>query len=273
VLTGSAYRCQAQITMANEVDGTVGGNTLNMSHALQTGTNRLILLAVAADVGTDTTPRINSSRPDVVTYGGTAMLPGSPVIQQAGVDNYWGPDHFVYYLVESGIGAKTGTQAVVINGATAPSPSIIIANLLQLNGVRQATPISAFNGGFLGTTGTPEAIDPSVISPAVSVATTGSRIYSFISALWMNGMACPVNATTGGCPAWGVTPSANLTQTETLASAEVSGGGTIMRAFGSYVSAGSAFFPTSGTYTPSWTVPYTGRMTHLAVVIHPAQQP
>jgi hypothetical protein len=255
--------------MSNDVDGSVAGNTLNLSHGLQTGTNRLILLAVAAETGTDASPRINSSRPDAVTYGGTAMTSAA---QQAGVENYWGPDHFVYYLVESGIGAKTGTQAVVINGATAPSPSVIIANLLQLNGVRQATPISAFNGGFLGTTATPEANDPSVISPAVSVATTGSRIYSFISALWMNGMSCPVNTVTSGCPTWSVSPSANLTQTETLSSAEVSGGGTLMRGFGFYVSAASAFFPTSGTYTPSWSIPYSGRMTHLAVVIHPAQQ-
>jgi hypothetical protein len=88
----------------------------------------------------------------------------------------------------------------------------------------------------------------------------------------MSNMSCPVNTMPAGCPTWSVTPSANLTLTELLSSAEVGGGGGVMRAFGLYVSAGSAFFPTSGTYTPSWTVPYSGRMTHLAVVIHPAQQ-
>jgi hypothetical protein len=273
VLTGSTYKCQAQITLAGDVDGSAASNTLTLMHTPQTGTNRLILLAIAAEVGTDTTPRIDQSRPTTVTYGGTAMLAGSPAIQQAGVDNYFGPDLFVYYLVESGLSGKSGAQTVTITDGSAPNAGVIIANLVQFNGVRQATPIAAFNGGFLGTVGTPEAVDPSIISPAVSIATTGSRIYSFMSTMWMSNMSCPTNTPTSGCPTWSVSPATGLTLTELLSSAEVSGAGTLMRAFGTYVSAGSAALPAVGTYTPSWSVPYSGRMTHLAVVMHPAQQP
>jgi hypothetical protein len=64
------------------------------------------------------------------------------------------------------------------------------------------------------------------------------------------------------------TPSTGLTFTDLYSSGTVSD----MRAFFRYVTAGSAFVPVSGTYTPSFTSPDgLGRMTHLAVVVHPAQ--
>ncbi len=266
VLTGSSYKCQAQITLVNDVDATSASSTLNLTHGLQPGTNRLILLAVVAESGGN---GIAGARPDSVTYGGTTMVAGP---EQAGLGDWWGPDHFVYYLVESGIGGKSGNQSVVINGATSPSPSEIIANLIEFQGVRQATPISAYNGGFLGTTGNPESPDPSVIGHTVTIATTGSRIYSFVSALWMSNLNCPTNTVTSGCPTWSVSPSSGLTLTELLSSPEVNNGAA-MRAFGQYISAGSAALPNPGNYTPSWSIPYSGRTTHLAVVIHPAQAP
>jgi hypothetical protein len=279
VLTGSTYKCQAQITTTNDVDGSVGSNTLNMTHTLLAGANRLILLAVVAESAGN---GIAGSRPDSVTYGGTTMTFAG---EQGGVSNngatgtctnpsgcttcydWWGPDEFVYYLVESGLSGKAvnSSQAVVVNGATAPSPQMIIANLVQLQGVRQATPISAFNGGFLGTCAGADPGDPSVISPVVSIATTGSRIYSFMSALWGSTAACP-----GGCPTYGITPAMG-TPNELYNSPEVNNGAS-MRAFFRYTSPGSAAAPTPGTYTPSFSHSNIGRMTHFAVVIHPAQQ-
>jgi hypothetical protein len=217
---------------------------------------------------------IVGSRPDFVTYGGTAMTLAA---EQAGVHtttgatgtctaacsgntcyDWWGPDHFVYYLVESGIGSKTNNQSVVINAATSPSPDRIIANLIQLNGVRQAMPITAFNGGFLGTCAQADPPSSGTLSPAVSVATTGSRIVTFMSTLWSS-----------DTPTFGVTPSSGLTIADVFSSATVLD----MRGFFRYVSAGSAFLPNPGSYTPSFSVANLGRMTQLGVVIHPAQAP
>lgn len=281
VLTGSTYKCQAQITTSGDTDGSVSGSTLNMSHTLVAGANRLLLLAVAAESAGN---GIAGSRPDSVQFGGTNMTFAG---EQGGVSgppatgsctnpsgctgtcyDWWGPDHFVYYLTESGLVGKTDgmAYAVTVNGATAPSPQMIFANLLQLQGVRQTTPVSAFNGGFLGTCTATDPGDPSVISPAVSIATTGSRIYSFMSALWGSNAACP-----GGCPTYSISPAMG-TPTELYNAAEINNGAA-MRAFFRYTSPGSATAPTSGTYTPSFSHTAIGRMTHFAVVIHPAQQP
>jgi hypothetical protein len=273
VLTGSTYKCQAQITMSNDVDGSVSGNTLNLSHTYQSGSNRMVLLAVVAESQGN---GISGSRPDSVTYGGTAM---TLVAEQAGVYtttgstgtctaacsgntcyDWWGPDHFVYVALESVIASKTNPVSVVINAATSPSPDRIIANLIQFNGVRQASPISAFNGGFLGTCAMADPPDNPIpaISPVVTMGTTGSRLYSFGSALWMN-----------GSPTFATTPSSGLTITDLYTSGTVQD----MRAFFRYVSAANAGLPAAGTYTPSFTAPSgLGRMTHLAVVVHPAQQ-
>jgi len=275
VLTGSTYKCQAQITMANEVDGSASANTLNMTHPLIAGgaTNRMIILMVVSESQGN---GIAGARPDSVTYGGTAMTLAA---EQAGVNSltsgstgtctaacsgmtcydWWGPDQFIYVLNEAGIGAKANDQPVVINAATSPSPDRMIANLIQLNGVRQTTPISAFNGGFLGTCAAADPNGASTIAPIVSMATTGSRILSFMSGMWTN-----------GSPTFSVSPATGLTYTDLYNSAVVSD----MRAFFRYVSAGTALIPVSGNFTVSFnSVSDLGRMTHLAVVVHPAQMP
>jgi len=272
VLTGSTYKCQAQITTANEVDATATANSVTFTHPLiGNATNRMILVAVVSESQGN---GIAGSRPDSVTYGGTAMTLAAeqPSVNVMGSAtgtctaacaggfcyDWWGPDHFVYVLTESGIGSKTNNQTVIVNAATAPSPDRIIVNLTQLNGVRQATPISAFNGGFLGTCAMADPSGSGTIAPIVSMATTGSRIYSFASALWMN-----------GTPTLTVAPSTGLTINDHFSSGAVSD----MRAFFRYVTASTGLIPAAGNFTASFMIPDLGRMTHLAVVVHPAQAP
>src|SRR5262249_41450122 len=160
---------------------------------------------------------------------------------------------------------KSGSQAIVIDTATSGSYSdqMIIANLVQLNGVSQTTPFGAFAGSALGSQSSPEAPDPSVISPPLALTATRSRIYSFTSALWSAPRkVCRLNVPTSGCPAWSVSPSTGLTLTETMASTKVDIGDATMRAFGMYISAANASTPAPGNYVPSWSIPSSGRMTH-----------
>jgi hypothetical protein len=267
VSTGGAYRCQARIAIANAAPyptAQIVANTLMFNATPHAGTNRMVLLAVASESQGN---GFAGARPDSVRFGSTNMIAGP---SQVGANDYWSPDLFIYYLP---LGDSANAQAqvtVTVEGASSPAITGISVQQLLLTGVRQASPITDFAGGFLGTS-TPEAPDPSVIGVDVDVATSGSFIYSFISTYWSEGLGCPVGMPTSGCPAWSVNPSTNLTVAETLATSPINfGGSATARMFGMSVSAASPALPVAGTYTPSWSVPYSGRMTHLAVVIAPA---
>ncbi len=261
---GSSTRCQATVTLVNDVDGQVSGNTLTLTHSLQAGANRLILVAVGSVSGGN---GVNGARPDSVTYGGTGMTLAA---EQAGVNDWWGPSIFFYTLTNSGIGSKTNNQQVVINGASSPSPSSIAANVLELTGVDQSSPLGTKAGG---TVGSPDPSEPFTIGNTLNIATPGSRVYSFVVAMWTPTNDCPVNVTTAGCPTWTIAPS-GLTANETFAMPQFYGTGTEpLRAYAMFVSSGSASSPGSGNLTITWVPEYAGRITHLAVPIQPAHTP
>lgn len=268
VPTNGTYRCQAQVTLMNAPPypavQTVG-NSMSFGFTPHAGSNRLVMLAIASESQGN---GLAGARPDSVMFGNAAMTAGP---EQVGTNDFWGTDHFIYYVNEAVISSRTSQQTITVNGATSPAITGMVTQLLQLNGARQTSPITAFSGGFLGTS-TAEAPDPSVIGLTLPVATSGSVIYSFASALWMDGKNCPAGVVTSGCPTWSITPSTNLTLLNTVSTAAQSFGGTSMRGFGLYVSAPSANLPAAGSYTPTWSIPFSGRMTHLAVVVAPAQQ-
>ncbi len=275
VQSGSTRNCQAQITfagIANAVTGGVAGSKLDMStgtaplnaipqHNLQAGTNRMVLLVVAAEKSGE---GVSASRPDIVTYGGVTMLAGP---EQSGGTGFWSPDLFSYYLTDATGLSGTGNKAIVVDGTPPmPNPSapgIMIAHLIQLNGVRQTVPIQPFEGigGDLDTYG-----------PNLPVAVAGSRIYSFAAGLWVS-PALSFTVT----PAQVGTPPVALTTTQTLSSAELSGHSTLMRMGGVYVSGNSAALlpilasPDPLEYTVSWSAGSTA-LTTLMFVILPASQ-
>jgi hypothetical protein len=256
VASGSSRTCQAQITIANDVDAFVAGGNLSFMHSLQPGMNRLILLAVASEVGGG---GATASRPDIVTYGGTAMTPGT---EQSGGTGFWSPDLFFYYLVESGIGTKTGNQTVVVNGAPSSpnpgSPSVIIANLVQFSGVRQSSPLGPYVGGTLPADG-----DADVVAQTLAVATSGSRIYTLTAGMFCGGSGLDPYLTSGA------TPMTLLTNTG------VAGSNVDMRASGAYAGSGAATVLAGGpsiTYTVGWNYAFCSEITHEAVVVSPAQQ-
>jgi hypothetical protein len=268
VPTNGTFRCQAQIALLNTPPYPTlqaVGNSMSFGLTPHAGSNRLILLAIASESQGN---GIAGARPDAVTFGNAAMTAGP---EQVGHSDYWSTDHFIYYANEAVISSRTSQQTLTINGSGAPAITGMVAQWVQLNGVRQDAPISAFRGGFLGTT-TPEAPDPSVIGLTIPVATSGSIIYSFASAMWMDGKSCPAGMPTTGCPSWSITPATNLTLLNTVSTSPHTVGGSTMRAFGLYVNAPSPHLPTAGSYTPTWSIPFTGRMTHMAIVVAPAQQ-
>jgi hypothetical protein len=252
VATGSALRCQSQITMSGQSQGTAGGATLNFSHTLAPGTNRLILLGIVAESGGNAQA---GSEPTTVTFGGTSMSPGP--IQAGSSTEYWSPDIFFYYLTEAGLAGKANnsTQTVAIDASPGNfDPTVMVAYVLQLQGVRQSTPISAQNGGIMLSTAAPPTI-----AQGVAISTAGSRIFSLVGALWANN------------PTVAVSPSGTtLTQ---LTQAPMVANQTELRASALYISGGSASTPVPNTYTTTWTYTNPNSRTHMAVVIHPLQQP
>jgi hypothetical protein len=267
VATGSARACQSTITRQNDIEGSVAGPRLdNMlgttpplgplpQHALQPGSNRLVFVVVASETGGDPV----ASKPDSVTYGGTAMTAGP---EQNGGSRYWAPDLYAYYINEAGIGSKTGPQTIVVNGsASSPNPGspwLMIAHVVQVNGVRQSNPLTPSAGSVYFDTPSEDTF-ADVVQNAVSVTTTGSRVYSIVAGLWS---AAPTSA---------VTPTGQSVST-LLNTGDLSGGGTLMRASAIYVGSETATSLAPASYSVSWTATNSDVLTHLAFVINPAQQ-
>jgi hypothetical protein len=176
--------------------------------------------------------------------------------EQSGGTNFWSPDLFVYYVTENELVGKSGSQAVVIDGSPGTGdPGAIIANLVQFNGVRQTTPLSATSGRILDGQTTP---NPDTITSAVTVSTAGSRIYSFNAGTFTYS------------PSVAVTSSPMLTHMLGSTGIEVMSP-VAMRVMGLYVGGGSPNSLAPGSYDVSWTYAAANELTHLAVVIHPAQ--
>jgi hypothetical protein len=275
VQSGSSYACHARITIANASPyptATAPAGSLSFNVIPRAGTNRLVLVALVSDALTSgaVSAGIAGARPGSVKYGNQNMMAGP---SQAGVNDGWSPDLFVYYL-PLGDAAADGAQVTVTIGGTSGPANVDVAQLLQLNGARQSMPITGSAGGSLGN---PDPADPGVTTPSLPVTVSGSLIYSFLSDYW-DTRTCAVGAMSGGCPAWSVTPAQNLTLIETMATAPLTfyptnSGNAPMRAFGMVVTAASPSLPAVGTYVPSWSDPNPGRLTHLAVVIAPAEGP
>jgi hypothetical protein len=265
VPTEGEYRCQAQIVTAHAAPyptAQVVGNRLTLRYTPRAGTDRLVLLGVVSESQNN---GMGGARPDSVRFGTSNMTAGPA---QAGAVDWWSPDLFLYYL-PLGDAAEDGDEVdIVIDGTSAPAVSGLLVQLLQLNGVRQSMPISASAGAVAGNPDTP---DPSTLGLALPIATSGSVIYSFGGAMWMDAGACPLGMPSVNCPTWDVDPSTALTASQTMSTPAMYIVDVPIRAFGSYVTADSPDLPAAGTYTPSWTLTHAGRMTHLAVVLAPAR--
>ncbi len=273
VQSGGIYQCQAKITLANTAPyptASAAAGSLSFSVTPRAGTDRLLLVAIVSDALTSNavSAGLAGARPGSVRFGSQNMTAGP---SQAGVNDGWSPDLFVYYLPLGDAATDGAAVTVSIGGSTGPA-NVVVAQALQFNGVRQTLPITGSAGGFVGS---PDPDDPGVTAPSLPLTVSGSVIYSFIADYW-DTRTCPVGMRSSGCPAWSVMPTANLTLIETMATPPLTfyppnSGNAPMRAFGMVVTAASPLLPAAATYTPSWNDPNPGRLTHLAVAIAPAE--
>jgi hypothetical protein len=275
VPSDGAYACQAKITLLSTSPyptATAAAGSLSFNVTPRAGTNRLALVAIVSDALTSNavSAGIAGSRPGSVKLGTQSMTAGP---SQVGANTGWSPDLFIYYL-PLGDAVTDGAQvAVSIGGSTGPA-NVVVAQCLQFSGVRQSMPITAYAGGSLGA---PDPDDPGVVAPPLAVAVSGSLIYSFISDYW-DTRTCALGTRSSGCPDWSVMPAQDLTPLETMATAPLTfyppnSGNAPMRAFGMVVMSASPSLPAAGSYSPTWSDPNPGRLTHLAVAIAPAQAP
>ena len=252
VSSGRSYECQARITLGNSApQASAAAGSLSFTVIPRAGTNRLALLAIVSDALTNNavSAGIAGARPGSVKFGNQNMTAGP---SQVGVNDGWSPDLFVYYLPLGDSTVDQTSVTVSIGGSTGPA-NVVVAQCLQLNGARQNTPITASAGAFVGA---PDPADPGVSTVTLPVGVSGSVIYSFMSDYW-DTRSCAAGMASSACPAWSVSPPANLTLTETMATAPLSfyppnSGNAPMRAFGMLVTAASVSLPAAGTYAPSW---------------------
>lgn len=252
--TNDTYRCQAPITLASgDVDGQAASGVLTLRHTLRAGQSRMVLLAIAAD---SPGGNVSANKPEIVRYGSTSM---QFFAEQSGgtgmADQWWGADLYIYYLTESD-GLTGGTEVEVsIDGTSGSSPTVMVANLVQLNGVDQASPLSLFRGATDRTNTT------KVVNVTLSVTVSGSRIYSLTAGLW------------SAVPSYTVMPAAG-SPIQTLNSPVVpASGDPQMRASALYVSDAAANELGAGDYSVSWNLGSANVATQLAVVIKPAVAP
>lgn len=269
VQSGTSYACQARITLSSPYPvAHAAAGSLSFSVTPRAGTNRLMLLAVVSDSMTNNVSNgLAGSRPGSVVFGAQSMSAGPA---QTGANDVYSPDLFVYSLALGDSAADQSAVTVTITGSSGPA-NYVVAQMLQLNGARQSTPITAYAGGFLGA---PDPNDPGVTAPTLPITVGGSFVYSLLADYW-DTRTCTAGTVSNQCPQWSVTPPANLTLIETMADGPLTfyppgTGSAPMRAFGLAVTASSPSLPAPGSYVPSFSDPNPGRLTYLSVVVAPA---
>jgi hypothetical protein len=243
VVSGGSYHCQANITVGNSASGSTQSALLsNVTHNLQAGSNRLVLVAVVGRSDSSGASGVAQGRPDTVTYAGVAMTKfdelGGPTNDAANL--------YYYFLTDTGstkLPTATGNQAVTIDGTKhTPQPKMFIANIVQFNGVNQATPLVTGARTALGANQT-------TISSTATVTIAGSVVYTLVGAQYVSGYKTPVDTDL----------TAPLTLSQNI--------NNVLLAYGGFTAPAAA-----GPVTISWNWNYAPAMSaQYPVVVQPAQ--
>ena len=179
VTSGSTttYSCQARVTYVNDTESSSNTATLDFSHSLSAGTNRIVLAAIVSE--TTNNKGLAGARPETVTYGNVAMT--------AVTNGAWSldpgydvPQLYYYYLTDTGTNKlpTSGSQAVHIDAsAGSDDPVMIAANIIAFTGVNQTSPITVGAGNRLSNPGS-----TCVTTSAVPLPLPGSAIYVLAAA-------------------------------------------------------------------------------------------
>jgi hypothetical protein len=182
VTSGSTttYSCQARVTYVNDAESSSNTATLDFSHTLSAGANRVVLAAVVAEA--TNSKGLNGARPETVTYGSvvmTAVTNGS-WSTDGSTPGFDTPQLYYYFLTDSGTNKlpASGSQAVHIDAsAGSDDPVMIAANVIAFTGANQTSPISVGAGNRLSLPGS-----TCVATSAVPLPLPGSAIYVLAAA-------------------------------------------------------------------------------------------
>jgi hypothetical protein len=243
---GGTYRCQSTITYLNDVEASAQGTTLNLSHTLKAGTNRLVLAAIVME--STQSSGLNGARPTAVTYGGVAMNAGGSQTSDAGTVAYENPYLYYYYLTESGPLPANGGQTLHVTGAT-NKVGLIAANVIEFGGVDPDAPLVNGTGKIVTNAGA-----TCVTTSAVTTVLPGTALYT-LSAAHYSGTATVTGQQLLTPPAW---DSGQIYDQ--------------MRTYATY--GGTDASPlAAGTYTVGFTYQWCNPAVNLPVGVVPYRQP
>jgi hypothetical protein len=252
--SNGVYRCQSPLTIVNNV-ATGGGTapTLTLTHNLQAGRNRVVVVGVAGRSSGANGGSIAQARPDSVRYAGVNMnvmgeFAGPPISQD-------GQGHlFYYFLTDSGSPRlpSSGGQ-VVIDASNAPSPVALAAVVAQFNGANPTNP--------LVTGATSSVKGPTSTSAAVTLGTNGSVIFSLAVAQYAGDRSTATGAL--------VSPAPPSPPGQPLMNLLVEGTSGNLWRLGAAASAPLA----TGMYNVGWSWQYCDSAVHYAVILQPYRSP
>lgn len=254
IASNGEYRCQSPLTIVNNV--VVGGGTaptLTLTHNLQTGQNRVVIVGVAGRSSGANGGSIGQARPDSVRYAGVNMnvmgeFAGPSTVQD-------GQGHLFYYFLTDAGSARlpaSGGQ-VVIDAGSAPSPVALAAVIVQFNGADQTTPlVSGATSAIRGPTST---------TASVTLGMPGSVIFSLAVAQYAGGNSTPSGAL--------VSPAPPSPPGQPLMNLLVGGNSGNLWRLGAAASAPLA----PGMYNVGWSWQYCDSAVHYAVILQPARKP
>lgn len=254
IAVGGEYRCQSPLTIANNSVNNGGTSpSLTLTHNLQAGQNRVVVVGVAGRSSGANGGSIGQARPDSVRYAGVNMLPAGefegPSTTQDGQGHI-----FYYFLTDTGSArlSGSGSMQVVVDASVAPSPGALAAVVAQFNGANQTTPIVS------GASST--ARGPTSTSAQVTLVTPGSMIFSLAVAQYSG----RITAATGAL----VNPAPPTPPAQPLMNRQVPGPYNLW-----WLGAGSTAPLAPGMYNVGWTWEYCDSAVHYAVILQPARKP
>jgi hypothetical protein len=248
VNSGGSYKCQARVSYVNDVEGSANGTTLDLSHTLNSGSNRFVLAAIITE--STNTAGVDGARPTAVTYGGVTMTQSGSWSSDVGATGFDNPYIYYYYLTDAGTARlpSSGAETLHVTG-TSNKVVMIGANVTEFTGVNQTAPIVLGTGKSLSNPGS-----TCVATSPVTTTLTGTALF-VLSTAHFAGTATVTGSQLQSTPTWAAQIGTNQ-----------------VRAYATYGGTNSSVLA-PGTYTIGFTYQWCSPGADLPLGIVPYRQP
>ncbi len=248
VNSGGSYKCQARVSYVNDVEGSANSTTLDLSHTLNSGSNRFVLAAIITE--STNTAGVDGARPTAVTYGGVTMTQSGSWSSDVGTTGFDNPYIYYYYLTDAGTARlpSSGAQTLHVTG-TSNKVVMIGANVTEFTGVNQTAPIVLGTGKSLSNPGS-----TCVATSPVTTTLTGTALF-VLSTAHFAGTATVTGSQLQSTPTWAAQIGTNQ-----------------VRAYATYGGTNSTVLA-PGTYTIGFTYQWCSPGADLPLGIVPYRQP